>query len=87
MNAASKMMSPAECKCLTVSGKIEVLSQCIEFVLAHVTEAGFVSSRQREIELVVEEVVANIYRHGYDDQPGPVEICCRRVDAQRLQQN
>ena len=34
--------------------------------------------------LVVEEVVTNISAMAYDDQPGQVELRCRRVDTQRL---
>ena len=69
---------------LTVPAKIDVLSQCTEFVLAHAAEAGFTPARLCDVELVVEEVVANICRHGYDHQAGQVELRCRRVDGQRL---
>ena len=69
---------------LTVPAKIDALSECLKFVTAHAVEAGFTPSRLSEIELVVEEVVSNICRHGYDDEPGQLELRCRRVDARRL---
>jgi anti-sigma regulatory factor (Ser/Thr protein kinase) len=84
MNAASKALPPAESASLTVSAKIDALSQCTEFVTAQAVQAGFTPARLREIELVVEEVVANICRHGYNHQSGQVELRCRRVDAQQL---
>jgi anti-sigma regulatory factor (Ser/Thr protein kinase) len=37
-----------------------------------------------EIELAVEEIVANICRYSYDDRPGSVELCCRRLDGPKL---
>ena len=84
MNATSKAMPAAESASLIVPAKIDALLQCTEFVAARAVETGFTPSRLCEIELVVEEVVTNICRHGYDDQPGQVELRCRRVDAQRL---
>ncbi len=84
MNAANKAMPAAESASLIVPARIDVLSQCTEFVTARAVEAGFTPSRLCEIELVVEEVVTNICRHGYDDQPGQMELRCRPVDTQRL---
>jgi anti-sigma regulatory factor (Ser/Thr protein kinase) len=84
MNATSKAMPAAVSASLTVPAKVDALSQCREFVIAQAVEAGFRSSRLCEIELVVEEVVTNICRHGYDDQPGQLELRCRQVDGQRL---
>ena len=84
MNAANKAMPAAESASLIVPARIDALSQCTEFVAARAVEAGFTPSRLCEIELVVEEVVTNICRHGYDDQPGQMELRCRPVDTQRL---
>jgi anti-sigma regulatory factor (Ser/Thr protein kinase) len=84
MNANSKAIPAREAASLTVPAKVEALSQCAEFVTAHAVEAGFAPARLAEIELVVEEVVTNICRHGYKDQAGQVELRCRRVDEQRL---
>ncbi len=84
MNAANKAMPAAESASLIVPARIDALSQCTEFVTARAVEAGFTPSRLCEIELVVEEVVTNICRHGYDDQPGQMELRCRPVDTQRL---
>jgi len=84
MNATRKAMPAAESESLTVPAKVDALPQCTEFVIAHAVEAGFMPSRLCDIELVVEEVVTNICRHGYNDQPGQLELRCRRVDTQRL---
>ncbi|HEY7559828.1 MAG TPA: ATP-binding protein [Candidatus Binatia bacterium] len=84
MNATRKAMPAAASTSLTVPAKVDALSQCTEFVIAHAVEAGFTPSRLCELELVVEEVVTNICRHGYDDQLGQLELRCRRVGTQRL---
>jgi hypothetical protein len=49
MIAASKAMPTAEPKSLTVSSKIEELSRFVEFIIVHVTKAGFRPSRPREV--------------------------------------
>ena len=69
----------------TVAPTIDAVAHCTEFATAQAREAGFSIARVREIELVVEEVVANICRYGYGDQPGSVELCCRRLDGQKLE--
>jgi anti-sigma regulatory factor (Ser/Thr protein kinase) len=84
MNATRKAMPAAVSASLTVPAKVDALSQCTEFVIAHAVEAGFTPARLCELELVVEEVVTNICRHGYDAQQGQLELRCRRVDTQRL---
>ena len=37
-----------------------------------------------EIELVVEEIVANICRYSYGDRSGSVELSCERLDGAKL---
>ena len=63
---------------------IDAVARCIEFAAAQARDAGFSLARVREVELVVEEVVANICRYSYGDQPGSVEFCCRRLDGEQL---
>jgi anti-sigma regulatory factor (Ser/Thr protein kinase) len=84
MNATRKAMLTTDSASLIVPARVEALSRCTEFVVALAVQAGFAPARLCEIELVVEEVVTNICRHGYDDQPGQVELRCRPVDGQGL---
>lgn len=77
-------MPATACMSLTIPAKIDALASCIEFVAARAGEAGFPPARVREIELVVEEVVANICRYGYGDEPGNVELRCQRFHSGQL---
>jgi serine/threonine-protein kinase RsbW len=63
---------------------IDAVAHCTEFAAAQAREAGFPLARVREIELAVEEIVANICRYSYDDRLGSVELCCRRLDGPKL---
>ena len=80
----NKAMPPGETASLTVPARIDALSQCTKFIAEQAVQAGFTPARLCEIELVVEEVVANICRHGYEHQSGQVELRCRRLDRQEL---
>jgi serine/threonine-protein kinase RsbW len=63
---------------------IDAVARCIEFAAAQAREAGFSAARLQEIELVVEEVVANICRYSYGEQSGSVELSCQRFDGPKL---
>jgi serine/threonine-protein kinase RsbW len=63
---------------------LDAVARCTEFAAARAQEAGFSPARVHEIELVVEEVVANICRYSYGGQPGSVEVCCRRIDGPQM---
>ena len=63
---------------------IDAVARCTEFAAAQARQAGFSLARVTEVELVVEEVVANICRHSYGEQPGEVELCCRRLDGSKM---
>ena len=63
---------------------IDAVARCMEFAAAQARAAGFSLSRVREVELVVEEVVANICRYSYGDQLGNVVLCCQRLDGAKL---
>lgn len=69
----------------TVALTIDAVAHCTEFVTAHAQETGFPVARVREVELVVEEVVANICRYSYGDRLGNVELSCRRLDGRKLE--
>jgi anti-sigma regulatory factor (Ser/Thr protein kinase) len=63
---------------------IDAVARCIEFAAAQARDAGFSPARLQEVELVVEEVVANICRHSYGEQLGNVELCCQRFAGPKL---
>jgi serine/threonine-protein kinase RsbW len=63
---------------------IDAVARCTEFAAAQAREAGFSLARVREIELAVEEIVANICRYSYGDQLGSVELCCEQLDGAKL---
>ena len=64
---------------------IDAVAHCTEFASAQARQAGFAAARVDEIELVVEEVVANICHYSYGDRLGNVELACRPIDGQRLE--
>jgi serine/threonine-protein kinase RsbW len=63
---------------------IDAVARCVEFAAAQARHAGLSLARVHEVELVVEEVVANICRYSYGDQLGDVELCCQRLDGPKL---
>jgi serine/threonine-protein kinase RsbW len=66
------------------SSTIDAVTRCTEFAAAQAREAGFSLARVCEVELVVEEIVANICRYSYGDQLGSVELCCEQLDGAKL---
>jgi serine/threonine-protein kinase RsbW len=73
-HASSRMAAPT----------LDAVAHCTEFAAAQARAAGFGVARVHEIELVVEEIVANICRYSYADQNGSVELCCERLDGETL---
>jgi len=63
---------------------IDAVARCIEFAGAQARQAGFSIARVQEVELVVEEIVANICRYSYEDQTGSVELCCQQLDGPKI---
>ena len=78
-------MAAPQTEARAVVPTVDAVARCTAFVGAFAEEAGFSPARLREVELVVEEVVANICRYSYDDRVGSVEFCCRRLDGQKLE--
>ena len=72
--ASGRMSSPT----------IDAVARCTEFAAAQAREAGFSLARVHEIELVVEEIVANICQYSYGDQLGSVELCWEQLDGGKL---
>jgi serine/threonine-protein kinase RsbW len=64
---------------------IDAVAHCTEFARAQARQAGFPASRVDEIELVVEEVAANICHYSYGDRLGSVELACRSIAGPALE--
>lgn len=69
----------------TEAQTIDAVTHCTEFVSAQAQAAGFAMARVHEVELVVEEVVANICRYSYGDRLGNVELCCHQLNGEELE--
>jgi len=64
---------------------IDAVAHCTEFARAQARRAGFPGARVDEIELVVEEVVANICHYSYGDRLGRVELVCKVTGGRTLE--
>ncbi|MBM4262976.1 MAG: ATP-binding protein [Deltaproteobacteria bacterium] len=69
----------------TVASTLDAVAHCTGFAAAQARAMGFSPARTREVELAVEEVVANICRYGFVDALGEVELGCRRIDNDKLE--
>ncbi len=56
---------------------LESLHALLEFVTSCAERRGFGQARIRQIELVMEELLVNIFNYAYPDRPGDVEVACR----------
>lgn len=63
---------------------IDAVAHCTEFASAQARQAGFAAARVDEVELVVEEVAANICHYSYGDRLGNVELVCQLLGDQAL---
>jgi serine/threonine-protein kinase RsbW len=61
---------------LRLPAKMENLESLRSFVLDQAGQLGFPKELLFTIDLVVEELVANIIRNAYQDEPGDVEVGC-----------
>lgn len=68
-----------------MASTLDAVAHCTEFAAAQARAAGFSPARTREVELAVEEVVANICRYGFGNAPGELELGCRRVGDDKLE--
>lgn len=78
-------MARSEIRLRTVVSTLDAVAHCTEFAAAQSRSAGFSLARTREVELAVEEIVANICRHGYAGELGEVEVVCRHIDSDQLE--
>lgn len=57
--------------------KTESLDEFLGFVLSSASNLGFTPERSKEIELVAEEVLVNVFDYAYPERDGDVELRCR----------
>jgi serine/threonine-protein kinase RsbW len=72
---------PAE---IRVPARLESLYPLIDFVASCARQRGIGEKRIREIDLVMEEILVNIFNYAYPDRPGDVEVASRLDDAGSL---
>jgi serine/threonine-protein kinase RsbW len=69
---------------IRVPARLDNLYPLLGFVTSCARRQGAGQERIREIELVMEELLVNIFTYAYPDRPGDVAIVCRPDDAGRL---
>ena len=69
---------------ITLPARIDSLPRGLAWVVACVTAAGFPPRRALEIELAVEEALANICLYAYPDSSGEVEVRCTQDETRHL---
>ena len=72
---------PAE---IRMPARLESLYPLMEVVRSSARQTGAGDERIGEIDLVLEELLVNIFSYAYPDEPGDVAIVCRPDDAGRL---
>ncbi len=69
---------------LTLPARMESLGPSLAFVADCARAAGFPPQRVAELELAVEEALANIYQYAYPSVPGEVVLCCETYEEQQF---
>jgi anti-sigma regulatory factor (Ser/Thr protein kinase) len=69
---------------ITLPAHLTSLVACLAFVADCAAAVGFPPARIAEIELAVEEAMANICQYAYPDSAGAIEIRCRRSETQEF---
>jgi len=69
---------------ITLPARVESLPCGLALVVQCAMAAGFSSKRVTEIELAVEEALANICFYAYPDSSGEVEVRCTRDETRHF---
>jgi anti-sigma regulatory factor (Ser/Thr protein kinase) len=69
---------------ITLPAHLDSLTRGLTLVVECAIAAGFPQARITEIELAVEEALANICRYAYPDRSGEVEVRCWRDETQHF---
>jgi serine/threonine-protein kinase RsbW len=69
---------------ITLPARIDALPRGLALVVECATAAGFLPQRVMEIELAVEEALANICLYAYPNSNGEVEVRCTQDETQHF---
>jgi serine/threonine-protein kinase RsbW len=69
---------------ITLPARIDSLPRGLALVVECATTAGFPPQRVKEIELAVEEALANICLYAYPNSHGEVEVRCTQDETRHL---
>jgi anti-sigma regulatory factor (Ser/Thr protein kinase) len=69
---------------ITLPAHLDSLTRGLTLVVECAIAAGFPQARITEIELAVEEALANICLYAYPDRSGEVEVRCGRDETQHF---
>ena len=69
---------------ITLPARIDSLPRGLALVVECATAAGFPPQRVMEIELAVEEALANICLYAYPDSSGEVEVRCTQDETRHF---
>ena len=69
---------------ITLPARIDSLPRGLALVVECAAAAGFPPQRAMEIELAVEEALANICLYAYPDSSGEVEVRCTQDETRHL---
>ena len=69
---------------ITLPARIDSLPRGLALVVECATAAGFPPQRVMEIELAVEEALANICLYAYPDSSGEVEVRCMQDETRHF---
>jgi serine/threonine-protein kinase RsbW len=69
---------------ILVPARLESLQPLLQFVESCAKGQDFGKARRWEIELVMEEILVNIFNYAYPDRQGDVGIACRSDDDGKL---
>ncbi|MBM3225090.1 MAG: ATP-binding protein [Candidatus Tectomicrobia bacterium] len=69
---------------MTLPAEISSLTQCLKLVVECARAEGFAPQRVTEIELAVEEAMANICLYAYPESRGEVEVRCGLDEAKHF---
>jgi len=71
-------------RAVTLPASLEHLKEALDFLEARAREAGLDGKRILEMQLALEEVLANVFTYAYPDGGGVVEIRCFPEGSGRL---
>ena len=69
---------------IRLPARIDSLNPLLAFVRSCAERQGLGQERLQEVDLVMEEILVNIFNYAYPDLPGEVEVACRPADDGRL---